>query len=307
MKVKLDDERICAETAQCSIIGFDGRDYLWGTGHAKMPISIDDAIALIVKKLRTAPQLSPTYVPNARNQSYWADLLVTSVLRDWWFSESEHVGKNPMPDPGETDYAPFHDAAWELARRGVLRPGPAFPGLSVGLRTSVEADGFALTTTGRDWITKYDQQGPFPLDPGRFSILVDPYADRFGSAFIQRVTEAAGCYRSLNYLAACAMAGAACETILLTIAIQRTKDEEKAVKIYRSRDGRRTLINLITTNLKPHMKQAIETATSLLSYWRDAAAHGHATEISEFAAHDALSRLLRFAQFVNENWSDLTS
>jgi hypothetical protein len=161
--------------------------------------------------------------------------------------------------------------------------------------------------TGREWIRKYDQQGPFLLDPGRFSILVQPYTDRFGSAFIQRVTEAAGCYRSLNYLAACAMAGAACETILLAIAIQKTKDENQAVRMYRTRDGRRNLVNFITTNLKPHMKQAIETATSLLSYWRDSAAHGHATEISEFAAHDALSRLLRFAQFVNENWSELTS
>jgi hypothetical protein len=91
------------------------------------------------------------------------------------------------------------------------------------------------------------------------------------------------------------MAGAACETILLAIAIERTKDENQVVTMYRVRDGRRTLTNSITANLKPYLKQAIETATSLLSYWRDSAAHGHATEISEFAAHDALSRLLRFA------------
>ena len=267
-----------------------------------MPISIDEAIALIVETLRGAPLLSPSYAPNAR--PYGSDLRVTEVVTTWWFRENAH--KNPMPDPGEADYAPFHDAAWELARRGILRPGPAFPAFS-GVRTSTEADGFSLTSTGRDWVTKYDQQGPVPLDPGRFSVLVHSYAGRFGPAFIQRITEAAGCYRSLNYLAACAMAGAACETILLAIGIERTKDEVKAVKMYRGRDGRRTLVNLITTNLKPHMKQAIETATSLLSYWRDAAAHGHATEISEFAAHDALSRLLRLAQFVNQNWDDLTS
>ena len=84
-----------------------------------MPLSIDDAIALIVKSLLTAPQLSPNYVPNARTQAYGCDLRVADVLGTWWFSEN--AGKNPIPDPGETDYAPFHDAAWELARRGVLR------------------------------------------------------------------------------------------------------------------------------------------------------------------------------------------
>jgi hypothetical protein len=127
-----------------------------------MPISIDDAIALIVTTLRGAPALSPTYVPNARTQSYGCDLRVTDVLRTWWFSDN--AGKHPMPDPSEMDYAPFHDAAWELARRGVLRPGPAFPGLG-GLHANTEANGFSLTMKGREWITKFDQTRSIPSRP----------------------------------------------------------------------------------------------------------------------------------------------
>lgn len=267
-----------------------------------MPLSIDDAISLLVNGLRAAPNLSPTYAPNAR-PSAGCDLRVTDVFRTWWFDENSD--KNPMPDPGEMDYAPFYDAGWELARRGIVRPGPAFPAF-LGVHPSTEADCFSLTEIGREWIKQYDQQGPFPLDPSRFTRLVDPYGGRFGAAFIQRVTEAAGCYRSLNYLAACAMAGAACESILLAVAIAKIGDETATLRAYSARDGRKTVINQITSGARPFLKQAVETATNLLSYWRDAAAHGSATTISEFEAHDALSRLLRFAQLVDANWDPLT-
>jgi len=54
-----------------------------------------------------------------------------------------------MPDPGETDLAPFQDAAWELAGRGFLRPGPVLPqGPVVGGHRNTEGDGFSLTAAG---------------------------------------------------------------------------------------------------------------------------------------------------------------
>jgi hypothetical protein len=266
-----------------------------------MPISIDDAIALFVEELRKAPILSAHYNPNARSALYDCDVRVSDVLGKWWFHEN--ANKAPMPDPVDIDYAPFQDAAWELARRGIIRPGPVLP---VGPHQNTEGNGFSLTVAGRAWIAEYDQQGPFPLDPSRFSLLIGQYSGRFGPAFTQRVTEAAGCYRTLNYFAACAMAGAACESILLAVGIAQMQDESRVLKIYLYRDGRRSLIKEITAGWKLSAKQAVETAASILSYWRDNAAHGYATEISEFAAHDALSRLLRFAQFVDENWAQLT-
>lgn len=101
------------------------------------------------------------------------------------------------------------------------------------------------------------------------------------------------------------MAGAACESILLAIGMAKL-GEGKALKIYSGRDGRRLLIKQISITLAPSLKQPIETAASILSYWRDDAAHGYVTEIGEFSAHDALSRLLRFAQFVDRYWDQLT-
>jgi hypothetical protein len=270
-----------------------------------MPLSIDDAIAFFVEKLRAAPSLSLAYNPNARGDSEGCDVLVTEVLDIWWHREHGHI--NPTPNPSEEDYAPFHDAAWELARRGILRPGPAFPGLRVGVLgvTRTVGNGFSLTELGREWISKYDQAVLFPLDPGRFATLLNSYGNRFGPAFRLRIKEANGRYRTMNYFAACAMAGAACESILL--AIGSAKIGDKSLQIYFGRDGRRLLIKQITMNLSASLKQPVETAASILSYWRDDAAHGYVTEITEFSAHDALSRLLRFAQFVDRNWDQLTT
>jgi hypothetical protein len=269
-----------------------------------MPLSIDEAIALFVEKLRTAPSLSPGYAPNVRGASEGCDVLVTEVLGTWW--HREHRDKHPMPNPGEEDYAPFHDAAWELARRGILRPGPAFPGLHLVIGvTRTSGNGFSLTEIGREWISKYDQETLFPVDPGRFAILLNSYGSRFGPAFTQRVAEANGCYRTMNYFAACAMAGAACESLLL--AIGSAQIGEKTLQTYFGRDGRRLLIKQISANSSSSLKQPIETAASILSYWRDDAAHGYVTEITEFSAHDALSRLLRFVQFVDRNWDQLTT
>jgi hypothetical protein len=271
-----------------------------------MPISLDDALVVLVSELKLAPGLSVNRVPTIRNPNLGCDLRIVEVMRKWWFQE--HGREHPMPDPTEIDYAPFQDAAWELAKRGILRPGPILPASSVmGIRQNTEGDGFSLTDTGRVWIQNFDQQSSFPVDPGRFASLIQTYANRFGPVFIQRATEAVGCYRTMNYYAACAMAGAACESMLIALAIEKTKDEAKVLRLYLGRDGRRNLIKEITLNTKPFLGQVIETATSILSYWRDSAAHGGAAEIGEFGAHDALSRLLRFSQFVDTNWAALTT
>jgi len=44
----------------------------------------------------------------------------------------------------------------------------------------------------------------------------------------------------------------------------------------------------------------------LIKYWRDAAAHGAPTNISDNEAYTALAALLRFALFANDNWEELT-
>ena len=126
-----------------------------------MTLSIDDAIALFVRKLRTAPALTESYDPKARHTTEGCDVRVTDVLGGWW--HQEHRNKVPMPNPGEKDYAPFHDAAWELAHRGILRPGPAFPGLR--RRPTQRATVFRLPKWGASGYRNTIKKCSFPPAP----------------------------------------------------------------------------------------------------------------------------------------------
>jgi hypothetical protein len=47
--------------------------------------------------------------------------------------------------------------------------------------------------------------------------------------------------------------------------------------------------------------------TTLLKYWRDLAAHGRASGLKDNEAYTSLALLLRFAIFVNERWTELTT
>src|SRR5260370_27436419 len=51
-----------------------------------------------------------------------------------------------------------------------------------------------------------------------------------------------------NYLACCAMCGAAAESVLLAIAICKTEDEAKVLDAYGQRDGRRKVMRMIFDN-----------------------------------------------------------
>jgi hypothetical protein len=79
------------------------------------------------------------------------------------------------------------------------------------------------------------------------------------------------------------------------------------MRTYRSAQGRRRVIDQVVGSARKEIADPFRSATGLLAYWRDDAAHGAASKISEIEAHEALSRLLRFAQFTNDNWAELTT
>jgi hypothetical protein len=102
------------------------------------------------------------------------------------------------------------------------------------------------------------------------------------------------------------MCGAAAESILLAVAIAKSGDEGVTLDIYKSSNGRRKIIDQIVAQARQAISEPFRSATGLLSYWRDEAAHGLASTISEIEAHEALARLLQFAQFATDNWEELT-
>jgi hypothetical protein len=102
------------------------------------------------------------------------------------------------------------------------------------------------------------------------------------------------------------MCGAAAESILLAVAIAKSGDAKATLSAYQAASGRRRVVENVVRQTRPGIVDPFRSATGLLSFWRDAAAHGLASTISEIEAHEALSRLLRFAQFATDNWDELT-
>jgi hypothetical protein len=86
---------------------------------------------------------------------------------------------------------------------------------------------------------------PF-LDMSRMSEVLPGFVLHFGHGFGQRAVGAVRTYRTANYLAACSMAGAAAESILLAAAIAKSKNEGKILKMYESAGGRARVTTFLT-------------------------------------------------------------
>jgi hypothetical protein len=270
-------------------------------------LHIDDAIEHLVGYLRdeiNKPPPRPHLVPERK---YDCDLWLPIVVRSFWHARREPAftsGGNPRQQ--ETYYRPFYDAAWELCRVGILRPGRTAPmGMNMPGQ-GFQGDGFSLTEFGRGWV-EIAAEHP-PSDPSRFSEGLQPFIGRFGEGFAQRAAEASRCYRTTNYLACCVMAGAAAESILLAAAIaKKAGDEGPVLAQYRTAQGRKRITDLITGGLRQGLAEQFVMASGILNFWRDEAAHGTRTTITEGEAQASLAQLLRFAQLTADNWDTLTN
>ncbi len=271
-----------------------------------MPLlHVDDAIDYLVqflaREIRDIPRR--VFTPTSETK-YGCDLWIPNIVRGFWrarqssFDTLNHEQLKPY-------YQPFYDAAWELCRIGVLRPGEVTPAREHQVMRGFGGDGYSLTLFGSEWVQKAATERPL-IDPGRYGEVIKPFTDRFGVGFAQRAAEAAHCHRTNSYLACCAMAGAAAESILLAVAIAKVGDEAAVLADYRRAAGRKKITDQITRGLARGLAEQFRTGTELSSHWRDAAAHGTATTISEIEAQHSLSQLLRFAQLTWSNWKTLT-
>ena len=260
--------------------------------------TVEDAMRYIVSGLRG--QLG---IPVAK---YGYDL----YLHDVMYRYLSQSGKAPHPTGFSNDESaevspPFYAAAWELCRRGVLRPGVRRFGVQVVDDGSGGA-GFSIMPAGQSWLDKGGQDDFFVIDPERYANLLTPFAKRLGAGFQQRGQEASRCYFAHAYLACCAMCGAAAESVLLSAAIAKNGSEDAILKTYRAASGRKRVQDGLTGGARKELSQPFATMMGLLSYWRDDAAHGSLSPITELEAHEAMTRLLRLANFFNDNWKELT-
>ena len=261
----------------------------------------DDVVAFLVDYLRSP---RPDHGYSTYGYEIWLPLVVDAYLR-----EKEQTPENPNPFrpncPRAAELSPlFLEAAWHLCRRGILRPRVKEFGAQA-TPDGASGYGYCLTTHGRRWIDQ-GASAVFLADPDRLSQMFNKLSERLGPGFLQRASEAVQCHTFGAYIGCCAMCGAAGESILLAVAIEKTGDEEVTLTKYRAAGGRQKVVDIVVGQAKHAIANPFRSAASLLSYWRDEAAHGQASTITEIEAHEAFARLLSFAQFANTNWAELT-
>lgn len=202
--------------------------------------------------------------------------------------------------------AVFYDAAWELCRRGILRPGLKNSG-GQATPDGASGNGFSITEFGKQWLREDEHANFVPTEPEKFAKMIDDYVELFGMGFKQRANEAIRCYGAHAYLACCVMCGAAAESILLTIAIEKEGEEGKVLKEYKSSRGRSKIENKIIGKLSKNIKSQFSSVNDLLKYWRDTSAHGCKSDLNEVQAFTSLALMLRLSAFVKDNYDVLTS
>ena len=265
----------------------------------------DEAFDVLVEYCaKVAPSLiagSGNQGRSARMAAYGNDIWIATIARSYWTGRLP-----PGTDPSDEHFVPFYDAAWGLCRVGVLRPGMHSPMGQGQIGGGVySGDGYSITEFGAKWLANPERRTS--ADPSRMSEKFGSFSKAYGTGFSQRATEAIRCHRTGNYLASCVMAGAAAESILLAVAIAKAKDEGKVLKTYEKSGGRLAVTRIVTTGLSGSLQRQFEAALQVLHYWRDDAAHGKATAISEVEAHASLTQLLRLAHFSDDNWAELTT
>lgn len=252
-------------------------------------MDVDTAIAITLRELK-----------NGTAGNYGYDLYTYDLA-----AREASSQEGPMGNAGkralELDQ-PFSDAGWELCRRGLLRPGVKNrQGQAVG------NGGYSLTVAGRKKLAEMQNDDIIIMQPGSLGEALATYANMFGEAFLTRSQEAIKCRNAEAWLACCAMAGAAAESVLLAVAIAKTRDATAVYAKYNSAGGRQKVINGVVGGLPDWMKTVFTTFTGIISAWRDEAAHGAETTLSTANADESLRQLLHMCQWVKKSWDVLTA
>jgi hypothetical protein len=238
-------------------------------------------------------------VNKSREMDRRCDFYAETVAWDWCLQqEKTQDGKRRdalVPVAVET--------AWELVRRGILRPGVrSFPDANAS-----DPGRFCITARGRQWLADADESHFILMQPGALAHTLKAFEKRYGEAFVQRSQEAIRCREAGAWLASCVMCGAAAESILLALAIAKSRDEEATIRECKGGSGRKKTIDALVGQKPNKVQGEFRSSMNILSYWRDDAAHGLASPISPAEAEVAMQQLLRLSQFANRHWDELTN
>lgn len=256
----------------------------------------DDALQFVIHLLRNAPA--------NRLSHYGYGIYLPKVITEYVYENegllrNEQVGNRRIRELSPAFYA----AAWELCRRGIMRPGITHFG-EQATDSGGSGDGYSLTPLGESWLQEEHGEDYIPSDPNRFSQMLEPFQESFGRGYFERAKEAVKCYNANAFLACTAMCGAAAESILLAAAI-KMKPEEEVLSMYGGAGGRGRIEKLVFENANTYIKRTYPGFINVIKYWRDEAAHGQPSLISSDEAYTSPGILLRFSHFMRDHWREI--
>ena len=260
-------------------------------------LKFEDALKMLIDFAR-----NPNYQHSVQ---YGYDIYLPSLLMVYLRETGQGQGHDDYQIVWQKWSPLFYEAAWELCRRGILRPGIRQAGQQA-TDDGNGGNGYSITGFGKIWLSEADKDSFVPTEPERFGKLLAKYRNRFGEGYQERGQQAIRCYGAHTYLACCVMCGAAAESILLATVIAKEGDEEKILNQYTQRDGRHKIESLLFGKAKKHLQDKYRPFGDLLKHWRDESGHGKVSNIGEEEAFTALDLLLRSAQIMNDNWDELT-
>lgn len=196
----------------------------------------------------------------------------------------------------------FLEAAWNLCRQGILRPGS----YTENFGQYGDLGHYVITSYGATWLAERDNPAYVPTDANRLTTLLTRRRDLFGRVYVMRANDAVRCYSSHAYYACCSMIGAAAESILMAVGITKL-GEPDAIRLYRGNSGRKALTNAVLSNCPEHVAREFRLHADLIGLWRDMASHAHNAPIGETEAFTNMRGLIKFGHFAEDRWPQLTA
>lgn len=90
-------------------------------------LHFEDALNFLIEQLATIPVAAAGQARARQGRAQGSDIWIDDVCNQYWRLRG-HTVADMAQDDKEPYIAPFYDAAWDLARRGVLRPAASVPG-----------------------------------------------------------------------------------------------------------------------------------------------------------------------------------
>lgn len=223
-----------------------------------------------------------------------------SSHHDWTFSLDKIIKQNNLLQ--NIDEEILADSCWFLALQGLIRPSTITSRNVTGGTHGANGMYFSITKSGEEWLKSHAGEYFIFVNAEQYKAIIEPFSSYFGKVFIVRSREAGSCYQSCNYYATCAMAGAATESIILSIGEKVSGSIEEAKKIYNKAGGRKKLLDKIKSGLSQDLKNDIDNCVYMLNYWRDESTHGSCNSITKFEASNSLEKLLNFSRLIHTKW-----